>query len=364
MRLAILASVAVSLAMFAPATSATTDMHPEVQLKVEDPSLPNVVVVSTGGTIAEKESEKAGGAVPALTGADLVAAVPELKKLANIGTVSLCNIDSSHMTPDVWARLSRTVDDVLARDDISGVVVTHGTDTMAEGAYFLDLTIKSDKPVVFTGAMRDASDPAPDGPGNILGAVTQVLSPNAHDWGVTVTLNQYVNSARDVHKTQTTNVQTFESGEKGYLGYIVEGAVHRFNDRLHRQRLPLPETLPNVVYLTMYAGDDGRFVEQAVEEGVDGIVYNAVGAGNVNPPTFKAIQKARSKGIPVVISSRVWMGAPEPIYGDVGGGADLVKHGCIMSGDLDGPKARLLLMLGVAAHGKNVEALRTLFVDS
>ena len=366
-----LAAVAFTSIAFATAPLSAKDVvtvedpdHPRVELSVKDASLPNVVIVSTGGTIAEKVSASAGGAVPALTGSDLVAAVPSLSKMANIGTVNFCNIDSSHMTPAIWAKLSRTVDAVLARNDVAGVVVTHGTDTMAEGAWFLDITLQSNKPVVFTGAMRNASETAPDGPGNLQGAVAQVISPNAQDWGVTVTLNQYVNSARDVLKTQTTNLQTFQSFEKGYLGYVVGNkAVNRFNDRLHRVRIPLHEPLPEVYYLSMFAGDDGCLVRAAVDAGAVGIVYSAVGAGNVNPPTMKAIEYALSKNIPVVICTRVFEGDVEPAYGDVGGGADLLKHGCILSPGLDGPKARILLMLALAHYGNDAAALEQVFAE-
>jgi len=338
--------------------------HPKVELATTHPDLPNVVIVSTGGTIAEKVSASAGGAVPALSGSDLVAAVPSLSTMANIGTVNFSNIDSSHMTPQIWAALCRTVDAVLARPDITGVVVTHGTDTMAEGAWFLDITLKSDKPVVFTGAMRNASDTAPDGPGNLQGAVAQVTSPNAHDWGVTVTLNQYINSARDVLKTQTTNLQTFQSFEKGYLGYVVGNrTVNRFNDRLRRVRIPLRQPLPEVYFLSMFAGDDGNLIRAAVDHGAQGIVYSAVGAGNVNPPTMQAIEYALSKDIPVVICTRVFEGDVEPAYGDVGGGADLLKHGCILSPGLDGPKARILLMLALAHYGNDITAIRQVFAD-
>lgn len=348
-----------------PAQSVSEKVHPDapLALDVHDPALPNVAIVATGGTIAEKTDPKTGAAVPAVSGSALIAAVPGLKKLANIGVVEFSNIDSSHMTPAVWAALSRTVDRVLQRPDIAGVVVTHGTDTMAEGSYFLDLTIGSDKPVVFTGAMCDASDPGSDGPANIRNAVIQVLSPAARDWGVTVTLNRYVNSARYVRKTQTTNVQTFDSGERGYLGYVFGEAVNRFSDRLGRQRLPIPEKLPDVVYIATYAGDEGALVRHAVDDGAKGLVIQAVGAGNVNPPMRAAIVKAVSSGVAVVITSRVPNGRVEPSYGDVGGGADLLKHGCILGGHLDGPKARLLLMLGLAQHGNDRAKLTELFAQ-
>ena len=341
--------------------------QPKLELKIHDPKLPTVVIVATGGTIAEKSSSSAGGAAkPALSGSDLISAVPELSKLANIGVVNFSNIDSSHMTPQDWARLSKTVDGVLSKKEISGVsgvVVTHGTDTMAEGSFFLDVTIQSNKPVVFTGAMNDASSLTPDGPDNLLNAVTQVLSSNAQGWGVTVTLNRYVNAASHVRKKQTTNVQTFESGEKGYLGYVFGGKVTRFNDRVDRVRIPLTNDLPLVPYLRTYAGADGMFIRHAVDQGAKGLVIDGLGAGNVNPPVNSAIKYALSKDIPVVITTRVPNGAVEPSYGDVGGGEDLLEEGCILARpiEIDGPKARLLLMIAIAEYGNDHAKLKSIF---
>ncbi len=310
--------------------------------------LPLVAIVTTGGTIAQKTDPKTGGAVPAVSGSDLIKAVPDLAKTARIKVVQVCNIDSSHMTPEIWAQVSKAVDKELADPQVVGAVVTHGTDTMAEGAFFLDLTVTSKKPVVFVGAMRDASAISPDGPANILNAVIQAASPQARSWGVTVTLNQYVNAAWDVVKTQTTNVQTFDSGEKGYLGYIQGGKVKRFRDRGPRLTLPIPAKLPKVAFLSTFAGDDGSLLRYAVDKGAKGLVVEAVGAGNVNAQVYKAIQYALSKGVAVVITSRVFRGAVEPVYGDKGGGLTLQKAGCILGGALRGPKARLLLMLALS----------------
>lgn len=208
-------------------------------------ALPKVAIVITGGTIVMKADPKTGGAVPAISGDELEKSVPGLGKLADIVVIEVTNIGSSQMTPAIWSTLSRKVDEILAKPDIVGAVVTHGTDTMSEGAYFLDLTLKSNKPVVFTGAMNDAPSHDPDGPENIYNAVVQVLSPNAKNWGVTITLNNYINGARAVRKTQTTNVQTFESGKHGYLGYIYADKVTRFNDRPRRILLPLPADTKN-----------------------------------------------------------------------------------------------------------------------
>jgi L-asparaginase len=323
--------------------------------------LPTVAIVTTGGTIAEKTDPKTGGAVPAVSGKDLLEAVPGLAKVANIKVVEFSNIDSSQMTPAMWAKLSATVDGLLADPAIAGAVVTHGTDTMAEGAYFLDLTLKSEKPVVFVGAMRDASDVSPDGPANILNAVIQAASEEAKGWGVTVTLNEYINSARNVRKTNSTNVQTFDSGEQGYLGYIAMGKVIRYNDALGRQKLTLPEVLPKVALLSTFAGDDGAFVRSAVDQGAQGIVIEGVGAGNVNAEVYKAIGYALEKGVAVVITTRVYFSGVWPMYGDQGGGTTLEKAGVILGGDLTGPKARLLLMLALAQAKGDIAELKKYF---
>jgi L-asparaginase len=323
-------------------------------------SLPTVVVVTTGGTIAEKHSPKTGAAVPAISGCALVRAVPGLDTLAYIQVVPFSNIDSSHMTPEMWRNLSARVDEILQDSEVKGVVVTHGTDTMAEGAYFLDVTLTSKKPVVFVGAMRDASDLSPDGPANIYNAVLQVTSKEAQHFGVTVTLNQYINSARYVRKTETTNVQTFNSGENGYLGYIAMGKVHKFHERIPAIKLALPKKLANVALLQTYAGDNGNFIRYAVDQGAQGIVVEAVGAGNVNPQVFDAIKYALSKKIVVAIATRVFNGSVYPIYGDVGGGKSLQEAGAVLVGDMTGQKARLLLMLALSNQA-SIEDIKNYF---
>jgi len=324
-------------------------------------NLPTVAIISTGGTIAEKIDPKTGGAVPALTGKDLLGAVPGLGQIAHIKMINFMNIDSSHMTPEIWASLSKKVDEVLLDPEIKGVVITHGTDSMTEGSFFLDITLKTKKPVVFVGAMRNASDISPDGPSNIYNAVIQACSDEANDWGVTVTLNQYINSAWDVRKTQSYNVQTFMSREKGYLGYIVQGKVYRLNDRIHRVTLPIPEKMPEVALLKSYAGDDGRFIRYAVNEGAEGIVVEGVGSGNVNADVYGAILYALKKRVAVVLTTRVDYGGVWPMYGDVGGGTTLKKAGVIFGDNFTGPKARLMLMLALPEVSGDFDKLNKYF---
>jgi L-asparaginase len=323
--------------------------------------LPLVWIVSTGGTIAERINPATGAAVPAVSGADLIKAVPDLAKVARIKVFALCNIDSSHMTPEIWRKLAVKVNELLADPEVKGVVVTHGTDTMAEGAFFLELTADSPKPVVFVGAMRNASELSPDGPANIMNAVLQVCSDKSEGWGVTVTLNSYVNSAWYVKKTESTNPQTFTSGPHGYLGYIMMGKVERFNDQPRSLKFSVPDELPPVIPYSVFAGDDGSLIRKAVADGAKGLVIEGVGSGNVNPEVAAAIKEMLGKKIPVVITTRVEWGGVVPAYGDVGGGEYLEKIGCVLGGEIDTHKARLLLMLALAQPDFSVEKLKSYF---
>ncbi len=323
--------------------------------------LPLVYVVSTGGTIAERINPKTGAAIPSVSGDDLIKAVPDLAKVARIKVFSLCNIDSSHMTPDIWRKLALKVNELLSDSEVAGVVVTHGTDTMAEGAFFLELTVTEKKPVVFVGAMRNASDLSPDGPANIMNAVIQATSKEAADWGVTVTLNNYINSAWYVKKTESTNPQTFVSGPFGYLGYIMMGKVQKLNDQPRKLVFDIPEKLSEVIPHSVFAGDDGSAIRRAVAAGAKGLVVEGVGAGNVNPEVAAAVADALKKDIPVVITTRVEWGGVVPAYGDVGGGEWLEKKGAVLGGRIDTYKGRLLLMLALAQDDFSTEKLKSYF---
>ncbi len=235
---------------------------------------PIVAIVATGGTIAMKNDPVTGAPVPALTGADLAAAVPRLSDLARIEVVEFANVPSAYMGPDLWPDLSRAVAALLARPEIAGAIVLHGTDTLDQTAYFLDLTLVSDKPVVMVGAQRNASEADADGARNLLNAVRQIVAQSGRDdlqgLGVTVTLNHNINAAREVRKSHTNNVETFQSGEAGFLGHVDEDRVVFARRSLRRQTLPLPERLARVDLVAMAAGADGRQLRHAVADGAEG----------------------------------------------------------------------------------------------
>ncbi|MCK5632941.1 asparaginase [bacterium] len=323
--------------------------------------LPTIAIVTTGGTIAEKKDPETGSLIPIVSGYDLVQAVPGISDLAKIKIFEFSNIDSSRMTPDIWKNLSKKVDVILKDTEIDGAIVTHGTDTMEVGAYFLDLTVQSEKPVVFVGAMKDASSFSPDGPENIYNALVQITSKQAHCFGVTVTLNQYIHSPRDVRKTETTNIQTFDSGKKGCLGYIAAGMVHCFRKRFCSQKFFLPKTLKDVSLIKTFAGDNGSLVRYAADSDVKGIVIEGVGAGNVNEEVYKAILYALEKDIFVVLTTAVFDGAVYPLYGGNGGGYELQQRGVIFAGDLPSEKARILLMLALAQDNSSSETIAKCF---
>lgn len=332
---------------YAVAAAASLVLMIAIAGRVLAADLPTVVVVATGGTIAMKIDPETGGPVPALSGEDLVSAVPELKDLAQIRVVEFSNIPSDYMGPDRWPDLSRTVDEQLGDPAVAGVIITHGTDTLEETAYFLDLTLKSDKPVVCIGAQRSASEGDTDGPRNLRNAVRQVLDDEAKGKGVTVTLNHYINAARPVTKTHTSNVETFQSGDYGYLGYVDVDQVVFFSEPSRRQKLQLPDQLPRVDLIAMYTGADGSFVRSAADGGAQGIVVEAFGWGNVNEAMYEAIKYAIDKGVPVVVSTRVHNGRALPIYGFKGGGKTLQQIGAVFADDLSAWKARILLMLAL-----------------
>jgi len=315
-----------------------------------NPPRPRVALLGTGGTIAECLDPTSHSFVPTLSVADLVAGIPELADIAEVQVEQLMNIDSSQAQPEDWLRLARRLNAVLTDPEIAGAVVTHGTDTMEEGVFFIDRLLDSDKPVCFVGAQRSASDPRSDGPPNIRDAVAVAASPDARGLGAVVVMNSYIAQARGVRKTQTFNVQTFQPDEGGYLGYVAFGRVRIYHRPERPPPVPMPagDTLPRVDVIPMYPGCDGRLLRHAVATGADGIVVEGVGAGNVNHALYEAIVvDAKQRNVPVVVTSRVYYGRVFPMYGGPGGGRSLADAGCILAGELTTPQARVQLILGL-----------------
>jgi L-asparaginase len=316
--------------------------------------LPVVVLVATGGTIAMKYDPVKKGPVPAISGEDLVATVPEIAKVAQVEVKNISNVPSDYMDPPRWVELAKVVQDELARPEVAGVVVSHGTDTLEETGWFLDLAVSSPKPIVLIGAQRNASERDFDGPRNLFNAARICVSPDARNKGAMLALNDQINAARDATKTNTSQVETFKSGEWGFLGYADVDRVVFNRAPLRRQHVPVlpskdgkPAALPRVDVIPMYGGADGVLLRAAVAAGAKGIVIQGLGWGNVNVPLYEAIAEATKKGIPVVMTTRVFTGRVQPWYAWKGGGKSLQELGVVFGDDLSPNKARILLMLAL-----------------
>ena len=307
---------------------------------------PVVQFIATGGTIAMKVDPVTRGVVPAISGDDLMQTVPDAGKYATIEVNNFSNMSANYVEPKWWTRLTNAVDDALARPEVAGVVIAHGTDTMEETAYWLDLTVKSDKPVILIGAQRNASSPDFDGPRNLLNAIRIATTPEARGKGVMLAMNNQINAARSVTKTHTGDVETFKSGDFGFLGEVWDDKVIFTRAPLRRQRIDIGTAeMPRVEILAMFGGADGSLLRYAVDQGAKGIVVQALGMGNMNVSMFEAVKYALSKNVPVVVATRVPNGRTMPVYGFVGGGKTSYEAGAVMAGDLSPQKARLLLML-------------------
>src|SRR5262245_51723536 len=200
---------------------------------------PVVVLIATGGTIAMKIDPVKHAPVPAISGEDLLATVPEVSKYASVEVKNVSNVPSDYMDPTRWTALTGEVNAAMKRDEVSGVIISHGTDTLEETAFWLDLTVDSDKPVVLIGAQRNASEPDFDGPRNLLNAVRIAVDPQSKGKGAMLAMNSQINAAREVTKTHTSSVETFKSGDFGFLGEVdLDRIVYR-RSPLRRQHVPM-----------------------------------------------------------------------------------------------------------------------------
>jgi L-asparaginase len=305
---------------------------------------PKVVVISTGGTIASRFDAATGRTVASQRGEDLLAQVPGLAEVAALEVDDFATIPSFDLTIGAAHRLAVRIGEQLARAEVAGVVVTHGTDTMEESCYLADLLVASDKPVVFTGAQRAHDDPTPDGPRNLLAAVRTAAAPVARGLGAVICFADQIHAARDVTKVSTSALATFRSYDKGALGEVDAERVILHRRPALRQTFQIERLEGRVPLIRLCLGFDVGLAEAALERGASGLVIEAFGRGNGPAALVPVVRGAVDAGVPVVVTSRCPTGRVEPIYGK-GGGKDLLEAGAIFAGDLKGPKARLLLMV-------------------
>lgn len=307
-----------------------------------------VAAIFTGGTISMKVDKRLSAAIPAMSSEEIMSLVTNIDKIADIEIVPFARIPGPHMTPELMLELSRTVKDTIARDDISGVIITHGTDSLEETAFFLDLNIESEKPIIVVGSMRNASELGYDGPSNLSAAICTAVSEQAKNKGVLVVLNNEVNSAREVTKTHTMSLDTFKSFSFGPLGIVDNDEVIFYRDITQHAHIPTDEVEASVELIKSVAGMDSKYINFCIKEGTKGIVIEAMGRGNIPPNMIDGIKNAIEHNIPVVIVSRCPMGRVLGSYGYEGGGKMLHDLGTIFGGDLNGQKARIKLMLALS----------------
>jgi L-asparaginase len=332
----------------------------------ESGKLANVVILATGGTIAGTgaTSTTTVGYTAATVPVDrLIDAVPELKKVASVKGEQVMQIASENMNNESWLKLAKRVNEVLARDDVDGIVITHGTDTIEETAYFLNLVTKSRKPVVIVGAMRPSTALSADGPINLYNATILAGSEEAAGRGVLVVLNDQINGAREVTKTNTANADTFRNWELGLIGYMQDNKAHFYRQSTRRHTVDTEfdvsklDALPKVDIVYGYANMNRIPVDAFVAAGDKGLVHAGVGDGSIARPAVEpALIEARKKGVIIVRASRVGNGIVAR-----NGEAEDDKLDFVVADNLNPQKARILLMLALTKTNDTKEIQRMFY---
>jgi L-asparaginase len=321
-----------------------------------------VAVIFTGGTISMETDSAAGGNVPRLDGAAILARTPGLADITDVVAIDRGLTPASHFTFPQLFDLARAVDEATGAGDVAGCVVVQGTDTIEETSFFLDLVLGTEKPVVVTGAMRAASHPGYDGPANIRDAVRCAASPALRGEGVVVVLAGSIDAADDVTKTHASSYETFRSLNFGPLGRIDSDTVRVRRRRAGRRRVHATKAAERVHLITAHVAMDGALVDAAIAAGTDGLVVEATGAGNTSALLFDACRRAIDGGTPVALTTRCPAGRASSDYAFPGGGRTWVDAGAMLAGYLGGPKARVALAVGIGA-GLDEEQLARLLGD-
>lgn len=319
-----------------------------------------VVVIFNGGTISMKVDPRIQAAVPSLTGEDIMAMVTGIEKYADIESYTFSNLPSPHMSPKIMLELSKYIEKILHRDDVDGVVITHGTDSLEETAYLLDLTIKSSKPIVVTGSMRSGSELGYDGPSNLAAAICTVISEESKNRGVLVCLNGELNCASEVTKANSMSLDAFQTPNFGPIGIVDNNEVLFYRNSRKKQHIIVDEISAEVDLIKCVAGLDSKLIDFCVCQGDKGIIIEAMGRGNIPPKMVEGIKRAIDSNVAVVMVSRCFEGRVFDSYGYVGGGKELRKLGVIFGDNLPGQKARIKLMLALS-HTNDIEEVRSIF---
>lgn len=306
----------------------------------------NILALHTGGTISMSQNKD--GEV----GLNEVNPLTKIEELfsdqLNLITEEIFNLPSPQITPKEMLFLKNRIQQAI-QDGIDGVVITHGTDTLEETAYFLDLTLPNDIPIVVTGAMRSSNEVGSDGLYNFESAIRVAMTPEAANKGVLVVMNDEIHSARFVTKTHTTNVATFRTPTFGPIGIVTNTEIEFFQELISTTTVDIDHVKSGVYLIKAYAGMDGTQFELLDNSVTKGLVIEALGAGNLPPQVLPSLASMIEHQIPIVLVSRCFNGVAEPVYNYDGGGVELQKMGVTFCQGLNGQKARIKLLIGLSA---------------
>lgn len=307
-----------------------------------------VAVIFNGGTISMKVDDRIKAAVPSLSGEEIMAMVTGIEGYAKIESHTFSGLPSPHVTPEIMFELSKKVRDLVLREDIDGVVITHGTDTLEETAYLLDLTLNTVKPVVITGAMRSSSELGYDGPSNLAASICTAVSEEAKGRGVLVCFNGELNSAREVTKANSMALNAFRTPNFGPIGIVDNNNVIFYRKGPKGKYILIDKLNSKVAMIKCVAGMNEDFINFVVDKGYKGIVIEAMGRGNIPPEMVDGVKRAINNNIPVVVVSRCFEGRVFESYGYEGGGKHLRDLGVIFGDNMPGQKVRIKLMVALS----------------
>lgn len=303
-----------------------------------------ILVIHTGGTIAMSEDKDTGKVLPGEVN-PLHETYALLSQVAEVTMDDFLNLPSPHITTEHMIELSNYIHAQLVESQFDGVVVTHGTDTLEETAYLLDLLHGNDTPIILTGAMRSSNELGADGPHNLISSVRVAASDEAKDKGVLVVFNDEIHTAKNVTKTHTSNIATFQSPQYGPLGIVTKRGVHFHHNLVNKEHYKTLGLSKKVVLLKAYAGMHKELLQSVRNIQIDGLVIEALGQGNLPPALVEEVEAFLREDIPIVLVSRCFNGIVQDIYSYDGGGKQLKDKGVIFTNGLNGPKARLKLMV-------------------
>ena len=308
-----------------------------------------IAIIFNGGTISMKIDEKIKAAVPSLSAEEIMSMIPGVEEYAEIEAYTFSSMPSPHMTLETMLKLSKFTTELVEREDIDGVVITHGTDTLEETAYLLDLTVRTKKPVVVTGAMRSGSELGYDGPFNLATSICTAISDEAVGRGVL-----------EVTKANSMALNAFRTPNFGPIGIVDNDNVIFYRDANYSEKYDVSEIKKQVALIKCVVDMDSSYIDYLIEKGCGGIVIEALGRGNVPPKMVDGIKKATELNIPVVVVSRCFEGRVFESYGYEGGGKQLKDLGVIFGDTLPGQKARIKLILAINS-GMNIHEIARAF---